>query len=364
MKALTKLLPVLLAFELIGCDSFFYFFQSYPTICHVGIDQDKIKVFVSDKKNQNCVRLNLQETKEFCGGNEIEISDTINFIGNEVRYEVVSEKKKICEGKIKIPDSNKVKFAVIGDTSYSSGVLGEIMKHIREFNPDFVFHVGDFQYKTRLERWDKLFSYFEPILQSSLFFLASGNHEYEDEKDEELLEKYFPHRGFFFFKFGNFYFVGINTFDNEHLNNFVKQKLEKAEFPSLVFIHKPFVDLVENQINIRYEDIFSKIKDKVVLIFSGHNHLYGRVKINNKITQIVTGGGGATIYKCGLKEGEEKEIEIKKENDQTEKINVSVEKCVENYNFVLCSISENEISCEALSRTKQKIDSLYINSIL
>ncbi len=359
MKTLRKFLPVLLAFGLIRCNSFFYLFQSYATICHVGIDQDKIKVFVSDEKNQNCVKINLQETKEFCGGKEIEISYTTNFIGNEVRYEVFSGKKKICEGKIKIPDGNKVKFAVIGDTSYKSGVLGEIMKHIREFNPDFVFHVGDFQYKTRLERWDKLFSYFEPTLQNSLFFLAAGNHEYEDEKDIELLEKYFPHRGFFFFKFGNFYFIGINTFAND-LNNFIQEKLDKAEFPSLVFIHKPFVDLVESEIKIRYEDIFNKIKDKAVLIFSGHNHLYGRVKINNKITQIVTGGGGATIYKCGSKEEKEKEIDIKREDYQTEKINVSIEKCIENYNFVLCSISGDEISCEALSHKRQKIDEIYI----
>jgi len=360
MKTFRKFLIVLLVFEFIGCDSFFYFFQSYPTICHVGIDEDKIKVFVSDKKNQNCVKVNFPEPKEFCGRNEIEISDISNLIGKEVGYEVVSGKKKICEGKIRIPDGNKVKFAVIGDTSYTSGVLGEIMKHIQEFKPDFVFHVGDFQYRNRLERWDKLFSYFEPTLQSSLFFLAAGNHEYEDEKDIELLEKYFPHRGFFFFKFGKFYFVGINTFANEHLNNFIQEKLEKAEFPSLVFIHKPFVDLVESQTQIRYDDIFSKIKDKAVLIFSGHNHLYGKVKINNKITQVVTGGGGATIYKCALKEGEQKEIEIKKGNEQAEKIKVSIEKCVENYNFVLCSISGDEIFCETFLHTKQKIDDVYI----
>ncbi|GBD03549.1 hypothetical protein HRbin19_00841 [bacterium HR19] len=334
-----------------NCNRFFSFFitKNLPLICHTEINEEnKITLFVSENPDENCFEIYINTEKKDKRCERKIILGDIDDIKSDVKYYIYHKEKSICSGKIK-PIGEKIKLAVIGDTSYKTGYLKNMVEKIVEFQPDFTFHVGDFQYDTQLDRWDEILKIFEPIFQNSFFFLSAGNHEYESETDEKILKKYFPEEGFFAFKIRDIWFVGINMF-SEKLDEFLEHISQKINYPAIFFLHKPFVSLARGEkLELSYRNIFLKIKDKALLIFSGHDHLYGKVKIGNAL-QIISGGGGARIYPCSKKNGSET---VFIDDSETE---IKVEKCVEEFNFILCEIENQKVFCKAESPTSGKID--------
>jgi|GEM_PF-1027682 predicted phosphodiesterase len=350
-KSYLVIITITLSLTLQNCNRFFSFFitKNLPPICHSEVNQEnKVILFVSENPDENCFEIYINEQKRDKRCETKILLGDIQEIKSDLNYSIYHKEENICSGKIK-PIAEKIKFAVIGDTSYKTGYLKNMIEKIAEFQPDFTFHVGDFQYDTQLDRWDEILKIFKPIFQNSFFFLSAGNHEYESETDEQIFKKYFPEEGFFAFRNKDIWFVGINMF-SEKLDEFLENISQKINYPTIFFIHKPFVSLARGEnLELSYKSIFSKIKDKAFLIFSGHDHLYGRVKIGN-ILQVITGGGGARIYPCSKKNISEKVF-----IDDSE-IEIKVEKCVEEFNFILCEIENQKVFCKAESPTSGKID--------
>lgn len=325
-------------------------------VCHVQLYTDEV-VFFSSEKEISCLKI---DGNEPCGKKEISVRQAdLKNLDQPITYKVHNVKNQvICEGKFKIPKES-MKFAVIADTSYGSGPLPKLVKIIVDFSPDMVFHVGDFQYDNRRDRWSKLFEYFAPLLSNSFFYLAAGNHEYDSERDAEILRKYFPHEGNFFFEWNGIRFWGINTFKNGWQSDFLRfVDFIGNDKPLIIFIHKPFVSLSRwEELGTMNEQVLEHVHDKMSLVFSGHDHLYGRVHMvfpQKTVQNIVTGGGGAHIYGCAKAKSRDFKI------GKIPPFKAEVEKCIEEFNVTLCEIDKTKVQCRAVSSEGKEIDNFSV----
>ncbi len=320
---------------------------------------DKIVFYISFP-DEVCVLLNRDERGiKRCGAGILEID--LDVVGSgKLHYEVQRvNKTKICEGNLSIP-SGSLRFAVIGDTSYKTGFLKKLVDKILNFSPDMVFHVGDFQYETRKDRWSRLLKIFQPLFSDSFFFISPGNHEYESYEDIVKLNKYFPYEGFFRFEWGEVAFVGINLeVERDRWETKLKEYIGLAKqknFPVILFVHRPVFSLSKwSALELR-QDLFRAIYPYAKVVFAGHNHIYGRVQIN-ELSQITSGGGGATLYGCARREGE-----FIREYDGLGEVKIKIIKCVEDFNTVLCELNRN-LSCRAVSPTRGVIDDFSVEFI-
>ncbi len=278
-------------------------------------------------------------------------------VSGNVSDKNVSDKKEVvkddilCNGLFYIP-SEKIKFAVIGDTSYKTGYLKKLINIILDFSPHIVFHVGDFQYDVHRDRWDNLLTYFSPLFSNVFFHIVAGNHEYDSDEDVRIFRKYFPHEGTFAFIWKDVLFLGVNRFI-PGWEDFVIQSMEMRGWKKLiVFAHKPFISLSRwEELTFMDRELFDFVWEKISVLFAGHDHVYGRVLIEGKvddnfrILQVISGGGGARIYGCTAENyGEVEEFSIKAEN------------CLADYNVVLCETDGDIMLCSAYSPTRGIID--------
>lgn len=343
-------------------------------ICHATLQTDGVKIYSSVGGNI-CVTF---KGDEFCGEKEVflpsaKIAPPESGTKERSPYLVTDGAKVICKGSFVIP-TEKMKFAVIGDTSYKTGFLDDLVKKISDFSPHVVFHVGDFQYDTHRDRWDKLLSYLSPLFENHFFHLTAGNHEYESENDRKLLIRYFPYEGEFFFRWKDVEFLGVNTFKEgwyEKLKAFVTS-LEREETDSdkekgysshkkmILFIHKPFVSISgHREFEAIHMELFKILMNRITVVFAGHDHLYGRVKLifpHKEIQMIISGGGGARLYGCP--KDNTKEIGPDEELSFTTKVIV----CEKDFNVVLCEIDTTvkNLSCQAVSVSKGVIDTFSV----
>lgn len=324
---------------------------SDKNVCYVSFSDFNVVFFA---EGDICVKIG---NSEFCGKGQVPISRD-QFEGS-MTYEILGEEKKICDGYFNIPKEN-MKIAIIGDTSYKTGYLLLLVREIQKFSPDIVFHVGDFQYDTHMDKWNRLFEYFRPIFSTSVFQLVAGNHEYDSKKDIETFKRFFPYEGEFFFEWNGIIFWGINTFKPGWYEDFLKasEKIESYKGPLIIFIHKPFVSLSRwNKIGTMNEAIFQKVYNRVSVVFSGHDHVYGRVRITfpDKVFEnIISGGGGAYIYGCP-------DERSKKLSIGEREFKADVLKCVADFNTVLCELKNRSLDCKAVSPTRGVLDVFSID---
>jgi len=211
----------------------------------------------------------------------------------------------------------KFTFVVMGDNRSGDAVYRRIVSMAMERKPDFVVNTGD-QIATPgdKEEWAKFREMSKPIMVP--YFLTVGNHDanskvplseriYKEQVDLPGNELYYS------FNTGNCLFIVLdsNLDDQEKritgeqykwLEGVLTASNRKHKF---VFMHHPlYTDSGKGrhagssldkypEDRDRLETLF--VKNKVDVVFSGHEHMYQR-KIVDGITHIITGGGGAPLY--------------------------------------------------------------------
>ncbi len=341
----------------------------------VGI---KAKILKAEKKGKL-----ITITKKLCGENTVRIKLPEKYEGTFIFevYEMKGEKgvKRLCRGKVKLPDK-VLRFAVIGDTSYKTGYLPYIVEEIKKFSPNFVFHTGDLQYETVFDKWEKLLGYLSPLFQNSFFYISAGNHEYEGEEDERTFMSYFPHEGTFIFRWQNMVFAGLNMFMSQEritrffhkLKDMGRNKLREPTKLLIFFLHKPFIRItISEKIRLYHRGILKQLLslgfDKIV-VFSGHDHAYGRIELSPRIKHIISGGGGAYLYGCSLKEKIRRISDMGLDDRELVELlsrygvdDIEVKVCKSEFHTVLCEVSGEAISCRAKSPVKGEIDQFRID---
>jgi hypothetical protein len=205
--------------------------------------------------------------------------------------------------ELQLPLKQKsVRFAVIGDMGTGLKPQYETARQMAQWHErfpfDFVLMLGDNLYGRQEPRdiKKKFEEPYQPLLNAGVKFYASlGNHD----NPNECYYKPFNMGGKRYYKFsvGNaeFFALDSNYMDAQQLEWLKKQlAASKADWKICFFHHPLYSDGKfhgpDNDLRAMLEPIFEKTGVRVV--FSGHEHIYERLRPQNGIHYFVLGNSG------------------------------------------------------------------------
>jgi hypothetical protein len=205
-----------------------------------------------------------------------------------------------------LPDiAGSTRFALIGDSgsgdSAQKGVADAMLRYFTDARPfTFVLMLGDNLYN---DDYTREFSVpYQALLERGvLFYAALGNH------DKDLQQHYKPFhmmdRAYYAFTQGNVRFVALNSnhpADAAQLSWFDGAFGDTGTKWRISFFHHPLYSSgshgPESREVIRPALEPALLRNRVDVVFSGHDHLYERVAPQQGIRYFVSGGGGRNLY--------------------------------------------------------------------
>ena len=254
-----------------------------------------------------------------------------------------------------------IRFAVIGDTGTASTAQYDVGKQMvayrSKFPFDFVIMVGDNLYGGSASADDFKTKFEGPYAQllggKVKFYAALGNHDNPSERNYKDWnmdgQRYYTWRASpgGLAKIGSpgvrFFALDSNYMDKPQLD-WVEAELKKSSSEwKIAFFHHPLYSSGKthgSSLDLRQqlEPLFMKYG--VTLVFSGHDHFYERIKVQNGIYYWVCGAGGS-LRKGDIDRG-------------TGLSDVGFDS---DYSFMMVEIDGNDMYFQAVSRTGQTIDS-------
>jgi len=203
---------------------------------------------------------------------------------------------------IKLPESNTLRFAVVGDSRQDSSkdpyprAFKKIMEDIDSKNVNFVMHVGDFV----IHEEEKYFEEFEELMRyyDTPVYTVIGNHD-SDIQNGSLYKEYYGETFYSFIYMDTKFIIlddSTDTLNQENIS-FLENEL-KYDGNKLVFLHvPPFDPRPSGSHNMKDGEEFMQImKDnKISNVFSGNIHMYYQT-IRDNTRYIITGGGGSPLH--------------------------------------------------------------------
>jgi predicted phosphodiesterase len=253
--------------------------------------------------------------------------------------------------ELRLPNAEgSVKFAVIGDTGEPSGGQTAIARQMVAWRTKFPFKfalmMGDNLYGSETARdYDKKFADpYKALIDGGVeFHAALGNHDDAAQVQYKLFnmngQKYYtfkPQNGVRFFA------IDSNYLSKEQLDWLAKELAASGSDWKICFFHHPLYSSGKThgsslETRAVLEPIF--LKNNVDVVFTGHDHIYERVKPQQGIYHFVVGSSGS------LRKGDLSRTDLtEKGYDQ-------------DYVFLLAEIDGDELSFAALSRTGRVVDS-------
>lgn len=198
------------------------------------------------------------------------------------------------------PDS--VSFAVIGDMGTGAQPQYEVARQMLKTHAshpfEFVLMLGDNMYGSQRPRdfVDKFEIPYGPFLRMGIpFYAALGNH---DEPDNRSYPK-FNMNGQRFYSLvrgpARFFFLDTNFLDAPQLQWFESTLRDAVEEWKIVVFHHPIYsdgDRHGSNVSVRVALEPLLIRYGVDVVFSGHEHIYERLKPQKGIVYFVVGSSG------------------------------------------------------------------------
>lgn len=243
-----------------------------------------------------------------------------------------------------------VKFAVLGDFGDGSrgqmAMAAEIARVHERFPFEFVITVGDNIYGSeRPQDFGRKFEApYKPILDKGVKFYASlGNHD----SPEQRYYKLFNMDGKLYYSFTKqnvkFFALQSDYLEPEQMA-WLQKELEgsREDWKIPYFHHPPYSSGGRHGSHVSQRQALEPlfVKHNVSVVFTGHDHIYERVKPQQGIVYFVAGSGGK------LRGGD-----IDRSTGLTAVANASERA------FVICEISGDELVFNAISQSGKIIDS-------
>jgi 3',5'-cyclic AMP phosphodiesterase CpdA len=195
-------------------------------------------------------------------------------------------------------------FAVLGDSQSVDIVYLPLLNQILEDNPAFILHTGDLTFSGSARE----FEHYEDILRDYPIPIVHviGNHDIIKDK-----ANYYRYVGDYnwCFDFGGCRFIGLDNSSGAFLPEgieFAYNALDPGAPIFVAFHHPPAIKKWQMHAMVADEDggngdqMLHILEDaSVTAVFSGHLHLHDKYIING-IPYIISGCGGARIYKFGF----------------------------------------------------------------
>ena len=253
--------------------------------------------------------------------------------------------------EVKLPlESKSVRFAVIGDSGTGEREQYEVAKEMEIYRQkvgfDFVIMLGDNIYgghrpKDFAEKFEQPY---KPLLDAGVKFYASlGNH---DDPNDERLYKPFNMGGerYYTFQKGDVSFLVLdsNYMDPAQLD-WLEQSLHnsKAKWKICYFHHPLYSDGKYHgpDLDLRTQVLPIFKRNGVNAVFSGHEHVYERLKPEDGIHYFIL-GNSAKLMTHDFRSKQDMEVGV-----DTERA------------FMIVEIAGDTLYFQTISRTGQTIDS-------
>jgi len=251
---------------------------------------------------------------------------------------------------LKLPLKPKsVRFAVIGDNGTGDKPEFDVAREMEAYRQvvdfTFVIMLGDNIYGRHNPRdfARKFEEPYKPLLDAGVKFYASlGNHDHPEERQYEPFhmggDRYYS-----FKKSDVTFFVLDSSYMNQEQLTWLEQQLRDAssDWKICYFHHPLYSDGKFHGPDLDLRSVLTPLFQKygVNVVFSGHEHIYERLKPQNDIYYFVLGNSGQLRYH-NLRRSQQMEVGFDTDRD-----------------FMLVEIDKDDLYFQTISRTGATIDS-------
>lgn len=217
--------------------------------------------------------------------------------------------QKVTDGphtmRTQAPDG-KLVFVALGDSRTNPETWQRVAAAALKMQPDFVIHTGDLVGDGRDDGlWDKEFwAPAKDLLATIPFYAVMGNHERETSLPHRLIVTP-TGKPNWSQQIGPILLIGVDIYveswkeDSENAK-WLEETLESSRAPFVfLVVHEPAWSSGPHGNNEKVQQvIFACLeKYKATAMIAGHDHCYERSEPGNGTTMLITGGGGAGLYK-------------------------------------------------------------------
>lgn len=243
--------------------------------------------------------------------------------------------------------SGSVKFGVIGDTgtgdSAQYAVARQLVRYYQAFPFPFVIMLGDNMYGAdRPQDYEtKFVAPYKALIDAKVeFHAALGNH---DDPNQRFYKPFnMGGNRYNTFKKGNvrFFVLDSNYLDPEQVKWLEKELQASGSDWKIAYFHHPLYTTAargpEVELRAILEPLF--VKYGVDVVFSGHEHVYERIKPQQGI-HYFTAGGAAKLREGDTREGALTDVGYSKDRS-----------------FMLVEIDKDQMYFQTISRTGTTVD--------
>lgn len=236
--------------------------------------------------------------------------------GAEIAYRVLTNNAQLYAGSFRTAprDDRPFSFGVIGDSGTGSNEQYAVADRLVAFDPAFVLHTGDVIYPVgQAAGYDPFF--FQPyqaLLRRAPIFPTLGNHDYGTAGGQPYLDAfYLPHNNpanterYYSFDWGNAHFTALDFNDGPAADQLAWLRSDLAATDKtwkFVFYHQAIYSSGPHGYEayvIGKRAVLAPIFAEygVDIVFNGHDHDYERTVPISDVVYIVSGGGGASLYR-------------------------------------------------------------------
>lgn len=178
-------------------------------------------------------------------------------------------------------------------------VAGAMSRYAEEHDVGAILTTGDNFYS---DDWEFLMEPFGWATEAGLpFWVAWGNHDIETNARIEAMRQAFddPPR-WTVHKWGGVDIVILDSTQpqDEQQLDFLETTLTETEDPTIVVFHHPRYSCGSHDDTEGLDEWTDRFDEDVFLVLNGHEHNYQRFE-EDRITYVVTGGGGAALTGLG-----------------------------------------------------------------
>jgi predicted MPP superfamily phosphohydrolase len=247
-----------------------------------------------------------------------------------------------------------VKFAVLGDNGTGQqpqyDVAAQMVAARARFPFELVIMLGDNMYGPQKPKdfIDKFERPYQALLKAGVrFYAALGNH---DDATAQQVYQPFNMTGSRYYTYATknvrFFVLDTNILDPTQLAWIESALREASEQWKVLYFHHPLYSNGDRhgsnvELRVRLEPLF--VQYGVDVVFSGHDHVYERIKPQQGITYFVAGAGGQ-LRKGGLSPSD-----------------TTAAAFAQDQSFMLVEIAGTELAFQAISRGGTIVDAGLIH---
>jgi acid phosphatase type 7 len=243
-----------------------------------------------------------------------------------------------------------IRFMAFGDSGGGGSDQYALLEQMYKVPYDLMIHTGDLAYDSGTigQFEDNVFGVYADLFKNIPFMPASGNHDYGTLQGAPFRDVFnLPAANgekWYSYDWGRIHFVALDTeADYATQAAWLEQDLAANQLPwKILYMHKPPYSSGMHGSDTSLRSKLAPIAEKygVQLILAGHDHNYERMKPQNGVAYVVTGGGGVGTRSVGTSAFTALSVDV--------------------IHFVYVEVGIDELTLHAIDATGTEFDSMVV----